>query len=657
MAQQEHHQSGISVLTLDGGGVRGLSTLHILKALMNSVNSLRAEQGLSRVKPYQIFHIIAGTGTGGLIAIMLGRLRMDAEECILAYEQLSKEVFNDSESLIGRATTLISGTVKPRFNSAKLESQILRIVGQRLDGEDPKTALLYDQSLGSTCKVPTIVEAALATSAATTFFDEVEIDGQVFVDGALGANNPANEAFREIRKIYGETPADAESRLKCFVSIGTGNIPGEFSDNVWELIRERMLSLVTETERTAEDFEKDHSELFKSGRAFRFNVHHGLEKASLDDHNQMSIIGAKIRIWINQTKQTNEIQGALELAKFGIGLWNYSLVWMKDFLHKMNDFLDKMQILLHIQSTDRWLAWIVVFPLVVGLLMIFLQLTGALSNAKLLQTFRMQPQLDGNLPIFAVIGATGVGKSSFIKTAGGLNFMSGEQPVIGETLVSETVNSQIYRFASKSQDGYLIDTPGIDESNRTRTDVEIMQTIHNQLDRLKKRDKLLMGLIFMYDISQPRAYGTVLKAMDTTADMIEHLLGSNGIAKLTLVTTKWTENPSREVRDREERRELHLRDNIWNWQLRCNSAIQRYDNKVFSIKTALHLTSSKSNLSIARLLLSHGASARVKDKRGQLPLHRAAAIGSVPLIELMVANRSPVNATDVAGLSPLHHGE
>lgn len=74
-------------------------------------------------------------------------------------------------------------------------------------------------------------------------------------------------------------------------------------------------------------------------------------------------------------------------------------------------------------------------------------------------------------------------------------------------------------------------------------------------------------------------------------------------------------------------------------------------------KTALHLTTSKANISTARKLLSHGASARVKDKRGQLALHRAAAIGSIPLIELMLASKSPLNATDISGLTALHHGK
>ena len=78
---------------------------------------------------------------------------------------------------------------------------------------------------------------------------------------------------------------------------------------------------------------------------------------------------------------------------------------------------------------------------------------------------------------------------------------------------SETVNSQFYRFSSLSSDGYLIDTPGIDESDRTRTDIEIMQQIHNELNYLRLYDKMLMGLIFLYDISQPRAYGTVLNVL------------------------------------------------------------------------------------------------------------------------------------------------
>jgi 26S proteasome non-ATPase regulatory subunit 10 len=72
----------------------------------------------------------------------------------------------------------------------------------------------------------------------------------------------------------------------------------------------------------------------------------------------------------------------------------------------------------------------------------------------------------------------------------------------------------------------------------------------------------------------------------------------------------------------------------------------------------LHFLASKSNLDVARKLLEEHtppASARVRDKRGQYPLHRAAAVGSVPMITLLLKHRSPLNATDSAGQTPLHH--
>ncbi|KAL1966465.1 hypothetical protein VTN77DRAFT_4387 [Rasamsonia byssochlamydoides] len=73
-------------------------------------------------------------------------------------------------------------------------------------------------------------------------------------------------------------------------------------------------------------------------------------------------------------------------------------------------------------------------------------------------------------------------------------------------------------------------------------------------------------------------------------------------------------------------------------------------------QNALHFATSKANLSTVRTLIAHKCSARVKDKRGQLPLHRAAAIGSIPILKILLEEgKSPVNAQDVDGLTALHH--
>ncbi|KAF8603705.1 FabD/lysophospholipase-like protein, partial [Ceratobasidium sp. AG-I] len=78
-------------LSLDGGGVRGYSALIILQAFM-----LRLKIALGRdedILPADFFDLIIGTSTGGIMAIMLGRLRMTVDECLERYQQLSSRVF------------------------------------------------------------------------------------------------------------------------------------------------------------------------------------------------------------------------------------------------------------------------------------------------------------------------------------------------------------------------------------------------------------------------------------------------------------------------------------------------------------------------------------------------------------------------------------
>ena len=60
-------QTGLCLLSLDGGGVRGLSTLFILKGLMSRLNHERQAATLPRVKPCEIFDLIGGTSTGGFV--------------------------------------------------------------------------------------------------------------------------------------------------------------------------------------------------------------------------------------------------------------------------------------------------------------------------------------------------------------------------------------------------------------------------------------------------------------------------------------------------------------------------------------------------------------------------------------------------------------
>lgn len=62
------------ILSLDGGGVRGLSSLVILREIMEDIEQRTG--AFETPKPCEYFDLIGGTSTGGLIAIMLGLLKM-----------------------------------------------------------------------------------------------------------------------------------------------------------------------------------------------------------------------------------------------------------------------------------------------------------------------------------------------------------------------------------------------------------------------------------------------------------------------------------------------------------------------------------------------------------------------------------------------------
>jgi len=62
------------ILSLDGGGVRGLSSLLILREIMEDIEQRTGASETPR--PCDYFDLIGGTSTGGLIAIMLGLLGM-----------------------------------------------------------------------------------------------------------------------------------------------------------------------------------------------------------------------------------------------------------------------------------------------------------------------------------------------------------------------------------------------------------------------------------------------------------------------------------------------------------------------------------------------------------------------------------------------------
>jgi predicted patatin/cPLA2 family phospholipase len=153
----------------------------------------------------------------------------------------------------------------------------------------------------------TIVDAALATSAATTFFDEVEINGEKFCDGAFGANNPVDQVYIEASSIWDDMGGQLSSALKCFISIGTG-VPGvdAMREDVAGFLSKTLKAMVTETERTQQRFMKRNKDVAKPDgkqRFFRFNVEQGLQGVGLAEYLRQGSIKAATNRYMESLQQ------------------------------------------------------------------------------------------------------------------------------------------------------------------------------------------------------------------------------------------------------------------------------------------------------------------------------------------------------------------
>jgi calcium-independent phospholipase A2-gamma len=136
----------LRLLSLDGGGVRGLASLYMLRKILSLVGN---------PKPCDYFDMICGTSTGGLIAIMLGRLEMSVDQCIEAYIGMMDVVFDpkDKKSLPFK---IRNGKVQPRYKTKHMEQAIKKVISNaggssddRFRGEKKSCCKTYDMLIYS----------------------------------------------------------------------------------------------------------------------------------------------------------------------------------------------------------------------------------------------------------------------------------------------------------------------------------------------------------------------------------------------------------------------------------------------------------------------------------------------------------------------------
>ncbi|KAF2680394.1 hypothetical protein K458DRAFT_373693, partial [Lentithecium fluviatile CBS 122367] len=131
--------------------------------------------------------------------------------------------------------------------------------------------------------------------------------------------------------------------------------------------------------------------------------------------------------------------------------------------------------------------------------------------------------------IVAVMGATGTGKSSFVR------LVTGDQSiVVGHGLQSTTTAVKEYKFRYQGINFVLIDTPGFDDTNVP--DPVILQSITEWLTQSYLNGQKLNGILYLHRITDPRMQGSALRNFR----MFRQLCGNDFYQQVILGTTFWS---------------------------------------------------------------------------------------------------------------------
>uniref|UniRef100_A0A8C6H248 Patatin-like phospholipase domain containing 8 n=1 Tax=Mus spicilegus TaxID=10103 RepID=A0A8C6H248_MUSSI len=205
---------GIRILTIDGGGTRGVVALQTLRKLVE----------LTQKPIHQLFDYICGVSTGAILAFMLGLFHMPLDECEELYRKLGSDVFTQN---------VIVGTVKMSWSHAFYDSNTWeKILKDRIG-----SALMIETARNPACPK----------------------------DGGLLLNNPSALALHECKCIWPDTP------LECIVSLGTGRYESDVRNtSTYTSLKTKLSNVIS----SATDTEEVHimlDGLLPSDTYFRFN--------------------------------------------------------------------------------------------------------------------------------------------------------------------------------------------------------------------------------------------------------------------------------------------------------------------------------------------------------------------------------------------------
>jgi Patatin-like phospholipase len=194
------------ILSIDGGGIRGLIPARVLEEIERRCGRPTGE----------LFDLVAGTSTGAIIACALTKPQpLTAHQIARIYLDEGPEIFDRS---LLKVISSVGGLVDERYDSDGLLESLQRHLGDaRLADATPAILLTaYDLVSRSALLLRndddmSMVDAAHGSSAAPSYFEPARVGSLTLVDGGVFATNPAMCAY-----------ADAGTKVELLASLGCG---------------------------------------------------------------------------------------------------------------------------------------------------------------------------------------------------------------------------------------------------------------------------------------------------------------------------------------------------------------------------------------------------------------------------------------------------
>ncbi|XP_057329635.1 calcium-independent phospholipase A2-gamma-like isoform X4 [Microplitis mediator] len=342
---------GIRILSIDGGGTRGLLVIEMLKKL----------EKLTGRRVHEMFDYMCGVSTGAILAANLvikwndpnngSPKRKSLDEVSDLYKALSMKIFNQS-ALRGTSSLVWSHAY---YDTALWEQMLQEQLGNEdliktaRDPHSPKfsaiATIFNDAQVAAyifrNYTLPPRVEsqymgsyrhklweAARASAAAPTYFEEFKHGDYILTDGGIIVNNPCAVAIHEAKRLWPNTP------IQCVVSFGTGRTPpiipnseGKMKETVASSWKDKFYKILA----SATDTEGVHivlNDLLPDDVYYRFNPYL-TEMVSMDDvrPDKMALLEQDAQMYIRKNEDKfNQAATALSQERL---LSQKAMDWVK----------------------------------------------------------------------------------------------------------------------------------------------------------------------------------------------------------------------------------------------------------------------------------------------------------------------------------------